>query len=215
MDALLKSKMMFGLCLFVLAAFSISCSEEVSLCPDENHPHAIDLGLPNGTKWSCCNLGAPTPESSGGYYSWGETNVKSEYNGDNYYGPRHLADIAGTEYDAATVNWGDEWRMPNYEQVSELLDYCKVKKGFTYHGVKGYLFTGPSGKSFFLPFCGYRVKDSVSADFQGYVWTSTRYREDNERSVIHQSEVLKFNKKYSFHEILPMEWGLNIRPITR
>ena len=21
-------------------------------CPDENHPHAIDLGLPSGTKWS-------------------------------------------------------------------------------------------------------------------------------------------------------------------
>jgi hypothetical protein len=27
-----------------------------SLCPDNNHPHMIDLGLPSGTKWACCNL---------------------------------------------------------------------------------------------------------------------------------------------------------------
>ena len=27
-------------------------------CPDDNHPHAIDLGLPSGTKWACCNVGA-------------------------------------------------------------------------------------------------------------------------------------------------------------
>lgn len=27
-------------------------------CPDNNHPHAIDLGLPSGTKWACCNSGS-------------------------------------------------------------------------------------------------------------------------------------------------------------
>lgn len=42
-------------------------------CPDNNHPHAIDLGLPSGTKWCCCNVGASTPEGYGGYYAWGET----------------------------------------------------------------------------------------------------------------------------------------------
>ncbi|MBR4897493.1 MAG: hypothetical protein IKZ48_01720 [Prevotella sp.] len=32
-------------------------------CPDGNHPHFIDLGLPSGTKWACCNKEAKTGES--------------------------------------------------------------------------------------------------------------------------------------------------------
>lgn len=39
------------------------------LCPDDNHPHMIDLGL--GVKWACCNVGATAPEEYGGYYAWG------------------------------------------------------------------------------------------------------------------------------------------------
>ena len=41
-------------------------------CPDENHPHWIDLGLPSGTKWACCNVGASAPEQYGGYYTFGQ-----------------------------------------------------------------------------------------------------------------------------------------------
>jgi hypothetical protein len=41
-------------------------------CPDSNHPHWIDLGLPSGTKWRCCNEGASTPEGYGGYYEFGQ-----------------------------------------------------------------------------------------------------------------------------------------------
>ncbi len=41
-------------------------------CPDGNHPHMIDLGLPSGTKWACCNVGAGTPEEYGGYYTFDE-----------------------------------------------------------------------------------------------------------------------------------------------
>ena len=37
-------------------------------CPDNHHPHMIDLGLPSGTKWACCNEGASKPEDFGGYY---------------------------------------------------------------------------------------------------------------------------------------------------
>ena len=32
----------------------------------------IDLGLPSGTKWACCNVGASKPEAYGGYYEWGQ-----------------------------------------------------------------------------------------------------------------------------------------------
>ena len=41
-------------------------------CPDGDHPHMIDLGLPSGTKWACCNVGASTPEQYGGYYTFDE-----------------------------------------------------------------------------------------------------------------------------------------------
>ena len=54
-------------------------------CPDDNHPHAIDLGLPSGTKWACCNVGASTPEGYGGYYAWGETSEKAVYNEVTYH----------------------------------------------------------------------------------------------------------------------------------
>lgn len=47
-------------------------SDASLLCPDDNHPHWIDLGLPSGTKWKCCNEGASKPEDYGEYYTYKE-----------------------------------------------------------------------------------------------------------------------------------------------
>lgn len=33
----------------------------------------VDLGLPSGTKWATCNIGASKPEETGLYFAWGET----------------------------------------------------------------------------------------------------------------------------------------------
>ena len=41
-------------------------------CPDANHPHWTDLGLPSGTQWRCCNQGASSPEDYGSYYTFDE-----------------------------------------------------------------------------------------------------------------------------------------------
>lgn len=49
---------------------SISFVQSSYTCPDANHPHWIDLGLPSGTLWRCCNEGASTPEAYGGYYTF-------------------------------------------------------------------------------------------------------------------------------------------------
>ena len=65
--------------------YSAPCSFFISICPDDNHPHMIDLGLSSGTKWACCNVGASKPEDYGGYYAWGEILVKSDYYWDNYF----------------------------------------------------------------------------------------------------------------------------------
>ena len=44
----------------------------------------VDLGLPSGTLWATCNVGATTPEGYGDYFAWGETTPKSVYNWDTY-----------------------------------------------------------------------------------------------------------------------------------
>lgn len=40
----------------------------------------VDLGLPSGTLWATCNVGATTPEGYGDYFAWGETTPKETYN---------------------------------------------------------------------------------------------------------------------------------------
>ena len=47
-------------------------SQAYLTCPDDNHPHLIDLGLPSGTKWACSNKYASVPSGYGSYYEFGE-----------------------------------------------------------------------------------------------------------------------------------------------
>ena len=129
-------------------------------CPDDNHPHMIDLGLPSGTLWACCNVGATKPEGYGGYYAWGEITTKTEYTNETYlYGfsvplfDTIAMDIAGTDYDVAHVRWGGSWVMPSKEQFEELLNNCTTQ-WTTQYGVEGRTFTGPSGATIFLPAAG-------------------------------------------------------------
>ena len=134
-------------------------------CPDANHPHMIDLGLPSGTKWACCNVGAQKPEDYGGYYAWGETVEKSSYTSNNFLDGKGTSydtgkDIAGTQYDAATTNWGSPWVMPSKEQMEELKNSC-TSEWTTENGVNGRRFTGPNGASIFLPAAGYRWEDDL------------------------------------------------------
>ena len=155
-------------------------------CPDDNHPHAIDLGLPSGTKWACCNVDPDHPENQsptnyGGYYAWGETDTKSTYSWSTY---THCdgsvstchnlgSDIAGTQYDVAHVKWGGSWVMPSKEQLDELKNNCPSTWTMQ-NGVRGRLFTGTNGGSIFLPAAGYR-DDSylIDAGSNGIYWSST------------------------------------------
>lgn len=137
--------------------FSSSSENNVYLsCPDKNHPHMIDLGLPSGTKWACCNIGALSPEQGGGSYSWGETWEKEVYSQDTYkYFVNGVYvnignDIAGTEYDVAHVKWGGSWCMPTFDQFFELLDNCTLAST-EYNRELGTLLTGPNGTTIFLP----------------------------------------------------------------
>lgn len=48
-----------------------------------NHEY-VDLGLPSGTLWATCNVGASTPESYGLAFAWGETTQKDTYGYETY-----------------------------------------------------------------------------------------------------------------------------------
>ena len=153
-----------------------------SFCPDGNHPHMIDLGLPSGTKWSCCNVGSSKPEASGDYISWGETKTKSTYDWKSYAycgGTQETCrdigkDISGTQYDVAHVKWGGKWQMPTEAQRKELEDKCTYT-WTSINGVKGGKFTGPNGKSIFLPAAGVRWNGGLDdAGSYGYYWSSTQ-----------------------------------------
>jgi Leucine-rich repeat (LRR) protein len=150
-------------------------------CPDNNHPHMIDLGLPSGTKWACCNVGASKPEDCGDYFAWGETEKKDYYDWSTYIhcdGSWETChdigkDIAGTQYDAATANWGSPWVMPSLDQVKELFDNC-TKEWTTENGVYGRRFTASNGASIFLPIAGFRYfGDLYLAGSAYYYWSSS------------------------------------------
>lgn len=159
---------------------------ERQLCPDNNHPHAIDLGLPSGTKWCCCNVGANKPEDYGGYYAWGETKEKSDYNWDTYAYCYYDSDgwpcctnigydIAGTGYDAATVNMGAPWRMPTIEQIDELMNVCSLK-WTQKNGVNGFILKSPNDNQIFLPAAGFREHTRLDGGGDDcYYWSSSHY----------------------------------------
>ena len=137
----------------------------------------VDLGLPSGTLWATCNIGASKPEEYGGYYAWGETEEKEDYNLDTYqYSPEVSdigVDIAGTKYDVAHVKWGGSWVMPSFNQIKELLFYT-TSELTSLHGVSGYKFTGGNGGTIFLPAAGVHTDGLLShEEIMGSYWSST------------------------------------------
>lgn len=61
--------------------------------------------------------------------------------------------VLEAEDDAAHVNLGGKWRMPTKEELDELLEKCSWERT-SENGVSGYKFTGPNGKSIFMPTAG-------------------------------------------------------------
>lgn len=131
----------------------------------------VNLGLPSGTLWATCNVGASSPEEFGDYFAWGETSAKSEYSWSTYkwckgswgsltkyctdgsYGSGGFTD-GNTELDpsddAATVNWGSQWQMPSKEQRNELVDNC-TREFIWVNGNRVARITGPNGNFILLP----------------------------------------------------------------
>lgn len=150
------------------------------------HPQAVDLGL--SVKWATCNIGAETPGGIGKYYAWGETEEKERYSSSTYFDPTYqytaitndTCFCGNPEYDAATAEWGEEWRMPTTEEFNELIEKCRWKS-IRQNGTNGYRVTGPNGNTIFLPATGYKSDASTSSlQESGCYWTACNTREYDE-----------------------------------
>ena len=144
--------------------------------PYNGHPY-VDLGLPSGTLWATCNVGANSPEEFGGYFAWGETSPKSEHQSYNYalgfwdsdypdcnmikYNSSDGLTVLLPENDAARENMGGEWRMPTAEQMRELSSNTTLSQ-HTINGIKGCLLTSRNnGRTIFFPYMGWSQNGEI------------------------------------------------------
>ena len=171
--------------------------------PSGNANSYVDLGLPSGTLWAACNVGANKAEDYGNYFAWGETtgyndgkttfnwstyiycngsqNTLTKYCQNSSYGYNGfrdtLTELESTD-DAAYVNWGSNWRMPSKEQFEELINSSYTTTTLTtLNGVSGWLITSnTNANSIFLPTAGSISGTNLSGvgSFAKY-WTRSLY----------------------------------------
>ena len=188
----------------------------------------VDLGLPSGTLWATCNVGADTPEGCGNYFAWGETEPKDSYGTDNYKyynsngelikycvqeGTGVLDNLTTLEPmdDAATANWGDGWCTPSWNQWSELWRYAP-HEWTTQNDMQGWRFTGSNGNSIFLPAAGSRWGEEIGyVGGYGFYWSNQLYWTG---SIYTNSPVYAYCEPLWW---LPKEigrwYGMTVRPV--
>ena len=148
----------------------------------------VDLGLPSGTLWATCNVGATSPEQAGLYFAWGETvgfsadqveNGERSFSSSEYSsGPAaSISTDLTLEQDAAHVNLGGNWRMPTYDECQEVIDNTTQTWTNDYNGtgVAGKVFTSKvNGNSVFFPTVGDCIDSSVSnVGSDGFYWLAS------------------------------------------
>ena len=148
----------------------------------------VNLGLPSGTLWATCNVGATSPEQTGLYFAFGETTGYSAEQVKNrerlFIEGEYLARSADSiskdltlEQDAANHYMGGNWRMPTYDDWQELFDNCDDTWTDDYNGtgVAGMMFTSKvNGNSVFLPAAGYCFYSSVyNVGSEGEYWSAS------------------------------------------
>ena len=168
---------------------------------------AVDLGLPSGVKWASWNLGASAPEEYGGYYGWGdETGLNTSTNVNEYPSANPPTDICGTQYDIAKALWGDQWRLPTYDDIKELYEQCQFyKSGNNIEAV------GPNKNSIILPLAGSREETEIfdTANY-GYYWAGSLYQDDKTNAWLLNFDMA--NGKYGLAGG-SRYYGLSIRPV--
>ena len=146
----------------------------------------VDLGLPSGTLWAKCNIGAEREVDYGLLFQWGDTQGYTaeqvgrgiglkcfgceDYKWTNglslsmtKYNVTDGKTVLDLEDDAAHVNMGGDWIMPTNEQLEELITLRGTWKiNYQGSGINGCLFSGANGNELFIPAVGYAYFDTIS-----------------------------------------------------
>lgn len=182
----------------------------------------VNLGLPSGTLWATCNVGAKKPENFGLYFQWGVTEAGLNFpqQGGKWYSTS-VSELRSKgvidsylcltpEYDAATVYWGEDWCMPSKQEMWELVNLCS-HKWVEQNGVNGIEFTGSNGNSIFLPCAGFKrgTEGTVLEGTRGYYMSASSGEDTYTAAQIYLSQesvsVGTLNRSY----------GRVIRPVRR
>ena len=178
------------------AALDREMSLDDSISGSERSFDYVDLGLPSGTMWATCNVGATEPEDEGLLFQFGRVDGykygdrKNQFRtkeqnkqdtGDAYiplttFGKVYKKfEILDLEDDAAHahVNMGGAWRMPTNAQLKELIDNTTYEVE-TINKVKGMMFTSDiNGNQIFIPFGGGWVDGGYFGErFSANMWSS-------------------------------------------
>ena len=177
----------------------------------------VDLGLPSGTKWATCNVGASKPEEYGDYFAWGEVTPKATYSWDNYkwgtennltkYNAKDNKTILEPSDDAAIYNWGSNWRMPTDAEMSELRAHT-TWQWTSINGVNGLKLTGPNGNSIFLPAAGYIAENKDNINVLGYYYCGEIYG-----NVLTDAYATGFGDSGYYYDCGARWVGRSVRPV--
>jgi len=156
------------LSLFFLVFFVISEKDSARLIEPAKEEivkfeiKAIDLGLPSGTLWANCNLGAKSEQYDGDHYAFGTIESKDDYPDNTGEQFADGESIIGTSYDVAHTKLGSEWQLPSKKQMQELIQKCRF-----IIRTEGYDVIGPNGNKIFLPYT--RGNSNI-----GYYWSGNK-----------------------------------------
>lgn len=142
-------------------------------------------------------------DTFGNYYAWGEIDTKSEYTAENY-----TVKSSSSFQDAATANWGPDWRMPTPTEIEKNKSNSHIQ---------------------LLPACGYyegTSRENGATDeirnTLGYYWT--RYNGVNSQAYFTNTVSLTNNEFHGTNAIVTYFMlesgfkgyeGMNITPVLK
>ena len=165
--------------IFILPNSESNNAENVAITTQGNKvktPKLIDMGV--SVLWADRNVGASEVYDYGINYNWGITDISGNSKQSSDFNPTGKS-IAGTGDDIDSVNYGNGWRMPSWDEYSELMQNCDLYS-YSENGVSGILLVSKvnSNKLFFpnykrnQAFAG--TENSVfSSDVLPYYWTAS------------------------------------------
>ncbi len=220
----------------------------------------VDLGLPSGNLWAKCNMGAKNEYELGDYYRYAEVEACevrlsddgdprtlrrehpykdaldriTKYNSDSEVGVVDNKTELEPIDDAATVQWGNGWRIPTIKDWEELYENCSIKR-LTSHN--GYMYVSKNnGNYIFLPMRCKKMKyhhepgkiyDIVGGEgFSAYYHSSTvhfgvslcfyRYVRDRRKKLpeVYEKNRISHSTERSFMKYAFLGLGF-IRPIRK